>query len=141
MRRLAVCFAFLAAIAVTDSRAESLPGVYWLPEKDGQIEVYQKGSKYFGRIISYNIAGQLDEKNPDPSLSARPVVGIDLLADFTFDARSGRWINGTIYDAKSGKTYKCKLWFDEDEPDVLWARGYIGISWLGRTERFERVVE
>lgn len=141
MRLVATCFALLVAVAAVDLEAQELPGVYWLPEKDGQIEVYRKDSKFFGRIISYDVAGQLDEKNPITALRSRPVVGIDLLSGFTVDSKSNRWINGTIYDAKSGKTYKCKLWFDDNEPGVLWARGYIGFSLLGRTERFERVVD
>ena len=133
---IAVC---VAVMVFAESAATELQGTYWLPEKDGQIEVYQKAEKYFGRIIAYDVAGQLDEKNPNPALRTRPIIGVDLLSDFIFDGESGRWIAGTIYDAKSGKTYKCKLWFEDDEPGVLWARGYIGISLLGRTERFERI--
>jgi len=33
------------------------------------------------------------------------------------------------------------LWFDDDDFGILRARAYIGLSILGRTERFERVVE
>lgn len=132
---------FVALMVFAEAAAIELQGTYWLPEKDGQIEVYQKAQKYYGRIIAYDVDGQVDEKNPDPALRMRPIIGVDLLSAFIYDAESGRWIAGTIYDAKSGKTYKCKLWFEDDEPGVLWARGYIGISLLGRTERFERVAE
>ena len=103
------------------------------------MPIHCVAGKFFGKIISYDVAGQLDEKNPDPAMRTRPIIGVDLLSDFIYDAKSGRWIAGTIYDAKSGKTYKCKLWFEDDEPGVLWARGYIGFSLLGRTVRFERV--
>jgi uncharacterized protein (DUF2147 family) len=141
LKRFAVCLALLASIATAEPIATTLPGVYWLPEKDGQMQVYQKDNKYFGRVISYDVAGQLDEKNPNPEFRSRPIVGVDLLSEFSYDKESKRWLGGTIYDAKSGKTYKCRLWFEDDEPGVLWARGYIGISLLGRTERFERVKE
>lgn len=141
MKRFAVCLVLLATIATAEPITTTLPGVYWLPDKDGQMQVYQKDNKYFGRVISYDVAGQLDEKNPKPEFRSRPIVGVDLLSEFNYDEESERWVGGTIYDAKSGKTYKCRLWFEDDEPGVLWARGYIGISLLGRTERFERVKE
>jgi uncharacterized protein (DUF2147 family) len=141
LKRFAVCLALLASIAIAEPSSTTLPGVYWLPEKDGQMQVYQKDDTYFGRVISYDVAGQLDEKNPNPEFRSRPIVGVDLLSEFSYDEASERWVGGTIYDAKSGKTYKCRLWFEDDEPGVLWARGYIGISLLGRTERFERVKE
>ncbi len=141
MKYFAVCLVLLATIATAEPSSTTLPGVYWLPEKDGQMQVYQKDKKYFGRVISYDVPGQLDEKNPNPEFRSRPIVGVDLLSEFNYDKESERWVGGTIYDAKSGKTYKCRLWFEDDEPGVLWARGYIGISLLGRTERFERVRE
>jgi uncharacterized protein (DUF2147 family) len=137
----AVLLLLCTTAAVADSRPDAVVGRYWLPQKDGQLEIYAQDDRYFGRIVSYDVEGQLDVNNPDLQLQSRPVVGIILLSDFQHDKDENRWTGGTIYDAKSGKTYRCRLWFDEDEPGVLWARGYIGISLLGRTERFERFVK
>lgn len=133
-------FASLVAEAAGPVQRDTLLGRYWFPERDGQFEVYKKAGRYFGRVISFDEAGQLDENNTDPELRSRPFVGIDMLAGFEFDASESRWTDGTIYDPKSGKTYDCNLWFDVDEPQVLQARGYIGFSFLGRTETFDRVV-
>ena len=141
MLRLVLCLLLMISTAIADSYGDRVLGRFWLPEKDGQVEIYRQGDKYFGRIVSYDVAGQLDEKNPDPDLRKRPIVGIDLLADFRYDEEGARWFDGTIYDAKSGKTYKCRLWFEDDDSGALWARGYIGISLLGRTELFQRVSE
>ncbi|NCF74705.1 MAG: DUF2147 domain-containing protein [Gammaproteobacteria bacterium] len=141
MKLIAIFLVFCASTAAAGPQSDALLGRFWLPEKDGQLEIYRQGDSYSGRVVAYDVAGQLDEKNPEPELRSRPIVGLDLLSGFRFDEKSDRWEGGTIYDAKSGKTYQCRLWFDEDDFGVLWARGYIGISILGRTEQFIRVVE
>jgi len=141
LKSIATCVLLCATVTMAGPRPNSLLGRYWLPQKDGQLEIYLKSDTYFGRVIAYDVAGQLDAKNPDPQQRSRPILGVDLLPEFRFDETTSRWTGGTIYDAKSGKTYKCRLWFEDDDPGVLWARGYIGISILGRTERFERIVE
>ncbi|MFK7895298.1 MAG: DUF2147 domain-containing protein [Myxococcota bacterium] len=116
-------------------------GRYWLPDRDGQFEISKREGRYFGRVISYDKPGQLDIANEDPELRSRPFVGVDMFADFHFEKSESRWAGGTIYDAMSGKTYDCNLWFEAGEPGVLQARGYIGFSFLGRTEQFVRVEE
>jgi len=114
-------------------------GRYWLPERDGQFEIYRKDDRYFGRVVEYDIPGQLDENNADKSLRSRAFIGIDMLANFRFEEDDGQWAGGTIYDAGNGKTYDCYMWFEKGKPNVLQARGFIGFSFLGRTESFTRV--
>ena len=41
--------------------------------------------------------------------------------------------DGTIVDPKTGKEYRCKIWIDEEEPDVLNIRGYIALFYQTRT--------
>ncbi len=115
-------------------------GRFWLPDHDGQFEIYTTDGLYFGRVVSYDIPGQLDEENAYPALRTRPFVGIDMFASFRFDPDAGHWIDGTIYDPESGKTYDCLMWLDPDQPTLLHARGFIGFSIFGRNERFDRVV-
>lgn len=129
----------LAFASQTRANGSEVLGRYWLPDHDGQIEIYRQADLFHGRVVSYDISGQLDEENPNPVLRARPFVGIVMLSNFQFEANSGRWVNGTIYDAASGKSYDCTMWFEEGEPNVLMARGFVGFSFLGRTERFVRV--
>jgi uncharacterized protein (DUF2147 family) len=76
-----------------------------------------------------------DEKNPDPALRDRPLVGLSLFAGFDYDG-DGRWSGGTIYDPNSGKTYRCIVTIVDD--DTLKVRGYVGVPLLGRTEIWTR---
>ena len=50
-----------------------------------------------------------------------------------------QWSGGKILDPENGKTYKCKLWFEEGNDNQLNMRGYIGISLLGRNQQWQRV--
>ena len=138
----AIAFALLLAPPIGAEDPDSaLKGRYWLPEKDGQFEMYEKAGRFFGRVVAYDVPDQLDERNPDPKLRSRPFVGIDMFESFRFDPESGRWVDGTVYDGKGGSTYDGYLWFEDGDPNTLLGRGYIGISVFGRTERFERVAE
>lgn len=51
-------------------------------------------------------APKTDVNNPDPALRKRPLVGVPILSGFT-DA-GNEW-RGTIYDPKSGKSYRSIL--------------------------------
>lgn len=107
---------------------------------EGQIEVYKKGDKYYGKLAwlkepNLNGKPKVDSKNPTVSLQSRPLLNLEILKDFVYE--SSKWTDGTIYDPKSGKTYSCNI--SLKNADVMNVRGYIGISLLGRSETFKRV--
>jgi uncharacterized protein (DUF2147 family) len=126
-------------ISISASAQDAVLGKWWTPKRDGQIEIYKSiRGKYFGRLVWGKSAGKKDDKNPDPSLRSRELVGINLFTNFTYDAGDKEWEDGSIYDPSSGKTYSCKLWLTDDGKTMN-VRGYIGFSLLGRTEKFTRV--
>ncbi|MDX5321855.1 MAG: DUF2147 domain-containing protein [Bacteroidota bacterium] len=61
-----------------------------------------------------------------------------MLKGFKYDDDHA-WSDGTIYDPKEGKTYSCKMWFENGNINELKMRGYVGISMLGRTDNWTRV--
>ncbi len=78
-----------------------------------------------------------DDKNPDPKLQERSVVGLQILEGFVFDAKKKEWKEGTIYDPKSGNTYDCYGWLESNE--LLKLKGFVGgIRWLGRSSEWHR---
>lgn len=85
-----------------------------------------------------------DTENPDHKLRGRPLLGVTMLHDFTYDAEERVWDSGTIYDPDVGKTYKCVIkLMPVDDRDAVYAldvRGYIGFPALGRSEIWTRVV-
>ena len=60
------------------------------------------------------------------------------LKAFDYDAKDKEWVDGTIYDPKNGKTYKCFIWFEEDDDITLHVKGFIGFALLGREVEWKR---
>ena len=69
-----------------------------------------------------NGAIPLDDKNPDPELAKRSMLGVSLLSGFK--AKGDKWKSGTIYNPEDGKTYKSHLVLASD--NVLKVKGCIG---------------
>jgi uncharacterized protein (DUF2147 family) len=114
-------------------QADDVLGIYWSPKKDGKIQIYKRNNKFYGKTI-WAIKDRKDTLNPDPKLRNNKIVGLEFLKDFVFD--EDEWVDGTVYDPQSGKTYSCKMWLDNG--DVM-LKGYIGISIIGRSEKLEKV--
>lgn len=116
---------------------------YWLTSKgECKVEIYKKKDRYFGKIVwlkepfdkdGYPVK---DEKNPDPKLRERPVIGLTFMFNFQFDGEN-QWINGTIYNVENGKTYRALIRMESE--DVIYLRGYIGVPVLGLDTRWTRV--
>jgi uncharacterized protein (DUF2147 family) len=52
--------------------------------------------------------------------------------------KDGVWEGGHILDPENGKVYRCRITVDPDGK-ALTVRGYVGVSLLGRSQRWERV--
>ncbi|MFM2359556.1 MAG: hypothetical protein RLY16_1549 [Bacteroidota bacterium] len=116
---------------------DQIIGTWWTPAKDGKIEMYKSGNKYYGKILSGK-SNRKDVNNPNPALRNRDLAGLVILYEFEYDADDQEWVNGKIYDPNSGKTYSCKIWLIENG-QFMKVKGFIGFSMLGRSETFERV--
>jgi len=130
----------LTIISLT--HADDVPNIdgTWLSgDGDGWIDVSATAAGLSGVIEGSPNAAEdrpdTDEKNPDPALRNRPLIGLQLFEGFEYDG-NGRWRGGTIYDPNSGKTYRCIVTYVDH--NTLKVRGYIGVSLLGRTETWTR---
>ena len=122
-------------------------GKWMLGKGDVCVEVNRVGSEYIGRIVwlkesvypkGHSLEGRekIDRFNPDESKRNRPLMGLVVLSGLTY-AGNQQWIGGTLYDADSGKTYRCQVTLiSKDELDV---RGYIGFRLIGRSTTAYRV--
>jgi uncharacterized protein (DUF2147 family) len=105
---------------------------YWLTEdKSGVIQIYKNGQSFEGKIVGGEKKGDgLDNKNPDPSLRSRELIGMVILKDLKLEGEEYK--QGEIYDPNSGNTYRLKARLIDSERLKL--RGYIGVSLFGRNE-------
>lgn len=118
---------------LTAQSNDNILGLYWSPKKDGKIEIYKEGNKYQGKFV-WTKASKTDINNPKKELRNRDLNGLVFLTDFVF--KDGKYRDGEIYDPESGKTYSCVMWIEKNHLNV---RGYVGFSFLGRTEIFKKV--
>lgn len=143
MLRKSSLFILLLLISVSTfaQKKDDILGKWLNSSGEGQIEIYKRGDKYFGKLAWIKEPNdekgkpKTDQKNPTESLRSKPILGLEILKNFVFD--DGKWIDGTIYDPKSGKTYSCKLSLKDS--NQLSVRGFVGVSLIGRTEVFKRV--
>lgn len=142
--------ALLAGIPIVSAAAgeDDLLGVWLNQEQDAKIELYRCGEKYCGKVVwlkepNYpegsldGVPGtpKLDHHNPAGELRTQPIIGLTIVRDMAPDG-DNRWLGGTVYDPKNGKTYRGKLTLIS--PKRLDLRGYIGITLIGRTATWTR---
>ncbi len=139
MRILAALLCAVTACAIALAEQE-IDGIWISGDGDGWIEIILDGDGLSGKIAGSpndpeGKNPRFDDKNPDPLLRDRALMGLEILGGFKRSA-ANKWKGGRIYDPNSGKTYKCTITQVDD--DTLEVRGFIGISLLGRTETWKR---
>ncbi len=134
--------AFAVPMAATEN-ADAIVGTWLTSDKKAKVAVARTAAgTYEGTIcwisdpLDATGTARHDTENPDAKLRAKPLVGLTILSGATFDKKS-TWDDGTIYDPQSGSSYSCTVKLES--PTVLKLHGYIGISLLGRTERWSKV--
>ncbi len=103
------------------------------------VEIYVKEGEVYGKILELFRSPEEDQdpycdKCEDDRKDQR-VIGMEILRKMVKD--DDKWEDGEICDPKDGKIYDCKMWIDEDNPDVLNVRGYI--LFLYRTQQWHRI--
>jgi uncharacterized protein (DUF2147 family) len=145
MKQMIIAMLMLAAAiypsrSQAQSKADKIVGYYLTYDDEtgaekSQVQIYKAtNGKYYGKIVwlkepNKNGKAKVDDKNPDTKLQSRPIMGLLILKDFTFNTGDNEWSDGTIYNPSSGKTYNCYMNFET--PTRLKIRGYIGASWMG----------
>ncbi len=124
---------FLVKINAQTVPQDAVVGVWFNAEKDGKVQIYKQGSKYYGKIV-WSKNPRKDTENPEPKLRTQELMGTTILKNFDFIGKS--WENGTIYDPKNGKTYSCII--KTKGTNSLDIRGFVGISLLGRTTNWTK---
>ncbi|WP_275183992.1 DUF2147 domain-containing protein [Bradyrhizobium sp. CSA112] len=92
------------------ARTNDPAGVWLTQSGDAKIKVSRCGNALCGRVVWLKEAidkatgkPQLDDRNADPSLRSRPVIGISLFVGMQ-EAGPNKW-SGKIYNADDGQTY------------------------------------
>jgi uncharacterized protein (DUF2147 family) len=140
-----ILFGGLFSGFVQDTKdGDRLLGVWEPSNGRARVKVEKIGSKYYGKIVwlkepidPETNQPKTDKNNPDPGLRNVPLKGYRMLKDFVYKGKD-EWADGTIYDPLNGSTYSCIIKMTDE--NTLEIRGYIGVSALGRTDIWKRLV-
>ena len=131
---------FLLTILINNflfsQNSNDIIGIWLIEEKNAKIEIYKSENLFFGKMIwlkePKDISGEFktDKNNPNKNLRNKKLLGLKILSNLMWNDKEKEWINGSIYNARDGKTYKLFANLSEEK---LKLRGYIGFSLFGKT--------
>jgi uncharacterized protein (DUF2147 family) len=139
-RRFAFLVAVLAALyGLPGAHAQAggeVTGVWLTQAGDAKVRVSRCGGGICGVVIwlrdPINPATgkpQVDDKNPNPALAKRPIIGLPLFRGMRPSGQN-RW-SGQIYNADDGNSYASNV--SVSGPDALRVEGCVGALCGGET--------
>lgn len=102
---LGFCTLLFTGLPALAQKGGNPSGVWLTQTGESKVRLSPCGSGYCGVIVSTSGKG-VDEKNPDPALRSRSVVGVQIV---NASSASGDGYEGTLYNPKDGKTYSGSL--------------------------------
>jgi uncharacterized protein (DUF2147 family) len=134
---LTICF--IISMMRVNAQSDRIIGVWLTSDKAAKIEIYQRESRFYGKMIW--LTPDVDEKgkpltdteNPDPAKRNRKLEGLEIISGLAY--ADGKW-KGTIYDPESGKTYNSQIKLVNE--NTLELTGYVGLPMFGLTETWKR---
>ena len=101
-----------------------------------EIELYVAQGKLYGRVSKLLLPEDQGKKcvNCKGSEKDKPIEGLIIVRGLSRD--DAAWSGGKIMDPANGKSYYCTISFEN--PNTLNVRGFLGFSFLGRTQVWQR---
>ena len=101
-----------------------------------EIELYVEQGKLYGRVLRLLLPEDQGKKcvNCKGSDKNKPIEGLLIVRGLSRD--DSAWTDGKIMDPANGKSYDCTIRLED--PNTLNVRGFLGFSFLGRTQVWKR---
>lgn len=133
---VAMLVALLAAPSVRAQNTGEPIGIWLTQAGDARVKVSKCGGGICGVIVGLKepidpATGkpQVDDKNPNPALKRRPMIGLPLFSGMRASG-PGKW-SGQIYNADDGSSYASSV--SVTGPDTLRVEGCVGALCGGET--------
>lgn len=130
--------AFNATVsAQSDEDAKKIVGIWMPSEGTSYIKIFkEKGKdKYHGKVVWLKEPND-EDGNPKTDPDGKPILNMLNLKNFVFE--DDEWVDGTIYDPKSGNTYYCTIeMLNKNKLEVRGSLDPFGI--VGRTDTWVRM--
>lgn len=140
MTSLVVALGLTARVESVDLTApeDACLGTWEVEQKSAKVYIFKQSGKFFGKITWLKRPNEpntgkakVDRHNSDPALRSRPILGMVIVKNMTYDPAEKEWKNGTVYDPNSGRNYECTMWMPNAKEMKL--RGYWGIIYSTST--------
>jgi uncharacterized protein (DUF2147 family) len=125
----AIAASLLAAPSAHAQAATDPAGIWLTQAGDARVRVSKCGSGICGVIVGLKAPidpatgkPQVDDKNPNPALAKRPIIGLPLFSGMHASG-PGKW-SGHIYNADDGNTYASNV--SATGADTLRVEGCMG---------------
>lgn len=140
MKKLILCLLCVVSINLS-TQAQGVFGKWkTVNDETGKptsiIEIYEDGGEVHGKVLRILKEEDRDKRctNCDGALKDKKIEGLVVMRGLEKDG--DEYSGGLVTDPKSGKEYKCKIWLDKENPDLLNIRGYIAFFY--RTQTWQR---
>ena len=101
------------------------------------VEIYEHSGKIYGKVIE--ILQHENKKRTCTECSGedknKPVLGLTIIKGLKKEGQE--YSSGKILDPKNGKLYSCVIALEN--PNKLKVRGFVGFSFIGRTQYWHRI--
>lgn len=108
-------------------------------EPKALVRVFTKGGKLYGTIQKILVEGKENARCTacKGERKDKPVVGMDVIGGIE---KTGplEWQGDDLFDPEQGSSFRCKIWLDPEQPDILYVRGFLAFFY--RTQTWKRVV-
>jgi uncharacterized protein (DUF2147 family) len=139
---VAVLFALTTAFNAdkaleADKEASDIIGVWMPSEGTAYVKIFKEKDKekYHGKIVWLKEPND-EAGNPRKDTEGKPILNMLNLKNFVFE--DGEWVDGTIYDPKTGNTYYSTIeMVNENKLEVRGSLDPFGL--IGRTDTWVRM--
>jgi uncharacterized protein (DUF2147 family) len=118
---ISIIIVSISAHAQSDS--DRITGIWLSNTKDAQIEIFEDGWKYCGKIVwlaepnKKDGTPKTDMNNPDPELRSREIIGLEIISDLEYD--DNEWVDGKFYVARKGQSVNCEVRLSDDNEELF----------------------
>lgn len=106
-------------------------------EEKSIVKIYETEGKAFGDVLHIYKESERDKlcTRCEGDRKNKKIEGMTIIQDM--EKVGNQYVGGTVLDPGNGKEYKAKIWLNEDNPNILNVRGYVGIFY--RTQNWVRM--
>ena len=133
---LLLAMAFAGVLPASAQARNDINGIWLTQAGDAKVRVSKCGGSICGVIVWLKepidpATGkpQIDDKNPNPALAKRRIIGLPLFSRMP-PSGSDKW-TGKIYNADDGKSYDSHI--SLSSPETLRVEGCVGVFCGGET--------